>query len=114
MNQNINSEVLISVLTKQNKGLNNLVKMQQEQIDIYKKQLEAYQVQEENTLKLIQSYTEKDEMQNELNANVANFVKLSDEHVEKLEKIVEEKDKQIIGLKEAIEQLKSYTPEDSE
>jgi hypothetical protein len=38
MNQNINSEVLISVLTKQNKGLNNLVKMQQEQIDIYKKQ----------------------------------------------------------------------------
>ena len=114
MNQNINSEVLISVLTKQNKGLNNLVKMQQEQIDIYKKQVEAYQVQEENTLKLMQTYTEKDKMQDALNANVANFVKLSNEHVEKLEKIVEEKDKQIIGLKEAIEQLKSYTPEDSE
>ena len=50
-------------------------------------------------------------MQNELNAHLTNFVKLSNEHVEK---IVEEKDKQIIGLKEAIEQLKSYTPEDSE
>ena len=114
MNQNINSEVLISVLTKQNKGLNNLVKMQQEQIDIYKKQVEAYQVQEENTLKLMQTYTEKDKMQDALNANVANFVKLSNEQVEKLEKIVEERDKQIIELKAAIEQLKSYTPEASE
>jgi len=64
MNQNINSEVLISVLTKQNMGLNNLVKMQQKQIETYKKQLEVNQKQEENSQKLIQTYTEKDEMQN--------------------------------------------------
>ena len=71
-------------------------------------------MQEENTLKLIQTYTEKDEMQNELNAHLTNFVKLTNEQVEKLEKIVEERDKQIIELKAAIEQLKSYTPEASE
>ena len=52
-------------------------------------------------------------MQNELNAHLTNFVKLTNEQVEKLEKIVEERDKQIIELKAAIEQLKSYTPEAS-
>jgi len=38
---------------------------------------------------------------------------LTNEQVEKLEKIVEERDKQIKELKAAIEQLKSYTPEAS-